>query len=96
MTTTTEALAQIDRAVDTLRPEAREMIDMIAADPIPTTQDSYGRVMRMLTALGDEGGPLFLIALAREGYPNGTALKLAQIMGYTATVWALIEREGNR
>jgi len=88
------AEAQIDAAVDSMRPEAIEYLAALDKG-IKTTQDNYGRVMAFLSKLDGIGGPLFLTALVAEGYPVVTAHQLVSLMGWSAGVSQAIERASN-
>lgn len=97
MTITPEALTQIDNAVDTIRPEAKEYVTSLDEIRIKTTKDNYGQVLAFLTTLKDSAGAdmpkLFLIAMVGEGYPLETASQLNTLLGWPSTVDSLLTRE---
>jgi hypothetical protein len=97
MTMSPEALTQIDNALDTIRPEAREYVTSLDEIKIKTTKDNYGTVLGFLTRLKEDAGsdmaPLFLIAMVGEGYPLETASQLSTLFGWPASVDALLTRE---
>jgi len=81
MTITAEQQAKIDNAVETLRPEARELLNSFKGQ-IKTTKDNYGNVMSFLSHINSKTVQiLFLRALVKEGYPAGTASQVASLMG---------------
>lgn len=91
-----EVLAQIDKAVDSLRPEAKEYVQSLDLIKLKTTKDNYGNVMSFLSQLQQDAGemaPLFLIAMVGEGYPRITASKLVSVMGWPSSVEQLLSRE---
>lgn len=91
-----QALAQVDNALDTIRPEAAEYVKSLDAISIKTTKDNYGTVLAFLTKLKDDAGemaPLFLIAMVGEGYPLATAQQLNTLFGWPASVDTLLTRE---
>lgn len=94
-----QALAQVDAALDTIRPEAKEYAESLDAVSIPTTKDNYGRVLSFLSSLQKDAGevaPLFLIALVGEGYPLETAQQLNSLLGWPSSVHELLTREADR
>lgn len=96
MTMSPEALAQIDNALDLIRPEATDYVKSLDEIKIKTTQDNYGSVMSFLSRLQKESGemaPLFLIAMVGAGYPRGTASQLVTVMGWPSSVEQLLTRE---
>lgn len=96
MTMSPEALTQIDNALDTIRPEAKEYVTSLDEISIKTTKDNYGVVLAFLTKLKDDAGemaPLFLIAMVGEGYPLETADQLATLFGWPQSVHSLLTRE---
>jgi hypothetical protein len=91
-----QALIQVDNALDTIRPEAKEYVASLDAIKIKTTKDNYGPVLAFLTKLKNESGelaPLFLIAMVGEGYPLETAKQLNTLLGWPSSVDALLTRE---
>ena len=97
MTMAPEALKQIDNALDTIRPEAKEYVTSLDEIRIKTTKDNYGPVLAFLGKLKEDAGsdmaPLFLIAMVGAGYPLGTAQQLRSLLGFPMTVDALLTRE---
>jgi len=91
-----EALAQIDEAVDSIRPEAKEYVQSLELIRLSTSKDNYGEVMSFLSRLQKDAGQmaaLFLIAMVGEGYPRVTAEQLVGIMGWPSSVSELLTRE---
>jgi hypothetical protein len=97
MAFTPEELAQVDKAVDTIRPEAKEYVTSLDAIRIKTTKDNYGEVLGFLTKLKQDVGiqmaAVFLIAMVGEGYPLVTATQLSNLFGMPQTVAQLLTRE---
>ena len=96
MTMSPEALTQIDNALDTIRPEAKEYVTSLDEISIKTTKDNYGQVMSFLSRLQKDSGemaPLFLIAMVGEGYPLETASQLVTLFGWPTSVDSLLTRE---
>jgi hypothetical protein len=80
---TCEQKERFEKAVEMLRPDAKEFTETMLNDPIKTTQNNYGRVMAFLSGIKSPAmAQLFLIAMVREGYPKQTADTLRQIMGW--------------
>ncbi len=73
------------KAVELLRPEAKEMVDMAMTKPM-TTQDGYAKIWKMVGDLqksqGEGFAKVFLAACVREGYPATTGHQIAQLMGW--------------
>jgi hypothetical protein len=97
MTMASEALAQIDKALDTIRQEAKEYVTSLDEIKIKTTKDNYGPVLAFLTKLKDDAdadmAKLFLIAMVGAGYPLETASQLNTLFGWPATIDSLLTRE---
>ena len=82
MNMTPEKKEKMLKAIESLRPEAREFLDSLKTEP-KTTKDHYGRVMSFLSNLDSKlMGQLFLVALTKEGYPKDTASQIISIMGW--------------
>ena len=67
--------------------EAADFVAVLKADRVPTTKHSYGRVMVLLSQIGesfatDAPAKGFLVAMVRNGYDGGTAKQLVDLMGW--------------
>ena len=77
--TTEEMLALMRKA---FAPEAREFVELIMSDPIPATENNYGRAMAFLGRMPEPEMQLaFLAAMADAGYPAVTTAALTRVMG---------------
>ena len=68
------------KAIDSLRPEAKEFVESIMKDKFKTTKDNYGKVLAFVSPLGKNGAMYFLAAMVREGYPKDTAVQISQML----------------
>ena len=69
------------RAVEAIRPEAKEFVDSIMNEHLQTTKDNYGKVMAFLSTFDNQNlAKLFLVAMTKEGYPKTTADQISQIL----------------
>jgi hypothetical protein len=68
------------KAVDSLRPEAKEFVEKIMNDKLKTTKDNYGRVLAFLSSFNKAESMFFLAAMIREGYPKETAIQISQML----------------
>ena len=69
------------KAIEAVRPEAKEFVDAIMNEPIKTTENNYGKVMAFLSTLDNQNiAKLFLVAMVREGYPQTTADQISQLL----------------
>lgn len=67
-------------AVNYIRPEAKELVDVCMADNL--TKHGYGKLLTALTKFEDNNmKKLLLIAMVEEGYPSETAQSVARIFG---------------
>jgi hypothetical protein len=75
-----EANAKIDKAVEIIMPEAKQIYEQ-ATNGMQTTRDGYGVVLSYLTQLNDKlVSQVILIALGRLGYPLETIASIKKIM----------------
>lgn len=69
------------KAIEAIRPEAKEFVDAMINEPIKTTENNYGKVMSFLSTFDNPNlAKLFLVAMVREGYPQTTADQISQIL----------------
>ena len=69
------------RAIEAIRPEAREFVDSVMNEPLKTTENNYGKVMAFLSTFDNPNlAKLFLVAMTKEGYPKTTADQISQIL----------------
>lgn len=69
---------QLRKAIDLLRPEAREAVQMAKQDA--TTKDGYQVIYHMVSQLPKAYAKVFLLACIIEGYPRETALEIATLI----------------
>ena len=69
---TIEQRNSIKSFVDKVRPEAKEIVAMLKAEP-ETTQHNYGLLMHLLSGLTRTHQNILLLAMIEEGYPAETA-----------------------
>jgi len=82
---TEEQRERFTKIVDLLRPDAKEHVKELMADPYKTTKDNYAKVMALVSALEKDNkgtGQLFLVAMVKEGYPKQTADQIRSILGW--------------
>jgi hypothetical protein len=78
---TTEQKEKYLKAIEAIRPEAKEFVDAMMNEPIMTTENNYGQVMAFLSTFDNRNlAKLFLVAMVREGYPRSTAGQISQIL----------------
>ena len=71
-----------DKAVESVRPEAKEFVDILLKDPMKTTKDNYGKAMAFLSRIENKTTQkVFILAMVKEGYPVDTAIQLTSLMG---------------
>lgn len=79
---TPEQKVVMDKFIDALRPEAKELVDSVLSATMITTKDNYGAVMSFLGKLDNQiTQKVFLWAMVKEGYPADTAIQIASLMG---------------
>ena len=69
---------QLQKAIDLLRSEAREAVQLAKQDT--TTKDGYQVIYRMISQLPKAYAKVFLLACVDEGYPPETALEIATLI----------------
>ena len=80
------------KAIEAVRPEAKEFVDAILNEHLQTTKDNYGKVMAFLSDLKPVLAQIFLLAMEREGYPHETANQAPSNHGVEAMIE--IQRHG--
>ena len=69
------------KMVESIRPEAKECMEMAKEDV--TTRNGYGVVLKMISQFDKPVmGQVFLLACVAEGFPAQEAALLRQIMGW--------------
>ena len=75
---TDQQRAQLAALIDSLRPEARELVALAKSDP--TTKDGYGVIYKFVSQLGKNTARALLIACVKEGYPQAAAEQIDALL----------------
>jgi len=76
MTLDPEKRAKYLQFIESIRPEAKDLVRELLDDKMKTTKDNYGKLMAILSGKTFPSklvAQLFLAAMVKEGYPKDTA-----------------------